>query len=309
MRTMNRLIHTCLLFLGIIGTIHAQVDPTFFQQTNNRGLINPASTGKGGDINAALTIREQWVGFPGGPSTKAVNLNGFVQTIRSGVGMTWINDKFGPQQTNNIKLHYAYFVPFEEVAFLSLGLGMGVMNNTYDPTDFFFREISDENKDLTKESKTLPDFDFGFEFNTRNLEAGASVTHITYMYADQSLVRPMRNFYVYTRFKLPMNNYWDFIPGVTWHNVRKMNALEMNAAFRYNNNVCVNLAYRNPANCGIALGANIYDGFRVSYSYDYGFDNLGNYNNGSHEITVSYNIPVNTTYIKTKLRFFRWKMF
>ena len=304
---MKKLIHTCIFVLGMAVTVHAQIDPMFFQQTNNRVQLNPASTGKGGDINAALTIREQWIGFPG-PSTKAVNLNGFVKDIRSGFGLMWINDQFGPQQTNNLKLHYAYFVPFEEVAFLSLGLGMGVMNNTYDELGFFFREETDE-YNLIRHSKTIPDFDFGFEFNTRNLEIGASITHITYMYGDQTLTRPMRNFYTYTRYKLPMNKHWDFIPGITWHNTRNMNTLEVNTAFRYNNNICVNLVYRNPVNCGIAFGINLYGGFRVLYSYDYGFDNLGSYHSGSHEVTVSYNIPVNTTYIKSRLRFFRWKMF
>ena len=143
----------------------------------------------------------------------------------------------------------------------------------------------------------------------RQLEIGASVTHLTHMYNDQSLVRPMRNIYAYTRIKLPINNYWDFIPGITWHNNRKLNTYEVNAAFRYNNNICVNLVYRNPVDCGIAFGMNIYGGFRVVYSYDYGFDNLSSYNSGSHEITLSYNIPVNTNYVRSKLRFFRWKMF
>ena len=305
---MKRLLYTCMLILGAVCTSHAQIDPLFFQQTNNRGLLNPAVTGKGGDINGSLSIRRQWIGFPG-PSTQALYANGFVKEIRSGFGVRWINDAFGPQQTNNIKLNYAYFIPFEEVAFLSLGLGMGIMNNIYDETGFFAHDNDDEALTMAKQSKMIPDFDFGFEFDTRIFEVGASVTHLTYMYADQNLIRPMRNIYAYTRVKVPMNKYWDFIPGVTWHNTRKQNTYEANVAFRYNNNVCVNFVYRNPMSCGIIFGLNIYKGFRVAYSYDYGFDNLSSYNSGSHEVTVSYNIPVNTTYVSNKLRFFRWKMF
>ena len=297
----------------MVCSAHAQTDPMFFQQSNNRILINPAATGKGGDIKTALSVRQQWVGFPG-PTTQAMYTNGFVQRLFSGFGLVWINDKFGPQQTNNIKLNYAFFVPFEEVAFLSLGLGMGVMNNAYDEFEFYYRPDPMNGLDprmdgLTKRTKTIPDFDFGFEFNTANLEAGASVTHITYMYADQSLVRPMRNIFVYSRYKVPMNRYWDFIPGISWHNNHKLNTYEVNAAFRYNNNICMNLIYRNPMNFGIALGVNLYEGFRVAYSYDYGLDNLSSYNSGSHEVTLLYNISMINTYMKTRLRFFRWKMF
>jgi hypothetical protein len=129
------------------------------------------------------------------------------------------------------------------------------------------------------------------------------------MYADQNLVRPMRNIFAYSRVKVPMNRYWDFIPGIAWHNNRKLNTYEVSAAFRYNNNLCVNLQYRNPMDCGIAVGLNLYGGFRVVYSYDYGIDNMSSYNSGSHEITVSYNISMINTYIRTRLRFFRWKMF
>ena len=306
---MKRILYICILILGVVATSQAQIDPMFFHQANNRMLINPATAGKGGDINTALTIRQQWAGFPA-PSTQALYGSGFVRDIRSGFGLMWINDKFGPQQTNNLKLNYAYFIPFQEVAFLSLGLGMGVMSNTYNELGYFPREEDDPvllNRE--KLSKTIPDFDFGFEFNTPQWEAGASVSHITYMYGDQNLVRPMRNIFAYTRVKLPMNKYWDFIPGITWHNTRTMNTCELVAGFRYNNNLFVNVVYRNPINCGIAFGFIVYEGLRVAYSYDYGFDNLGKYNSGSHEITLLYNIPVNTSYMKTKLRFFRWKMF
>ena len=306
---MKRFLYILIFVFGAVCTTHAQSDPMFLQQSNNRILINPATTGKGGDVNTALSVRQQWIGFPG-PSTQALYTNGFVQWLFSGFGLTWINDKFGPQQTNNIKMNYAFFIPFEEVAFLSFGLGMGVMSNTYNELGFFARDFDDPSlMNLTKRTKTLPDFDFGFEFNMAKLEVGASVTHITYMYADQNLLRPMRNFFVYSRVKVPMNRYWDFIPGFTWHNTRKLNTYELSAAFRYNNNLYMSLLYRNPMSCGIAVGINLHEGFRVAYSYDYGFDNMSSYNSGSHEITISYNISMINSYIKTRLRFFRWKMF
>jgi type IX secretion system PorP/SprF family membrane protein len=297
-----------MLILGTVGISYAQVDPMFLQQTNNRGLLNPAVTGKGGDVSASLTIREQWIGFPG-PSTKALYANGFVSQLRSGFGVTWINDAFGPQQTNNIKLNYAYFVPFEDAAFLALGMKMGVMSNIYDETDFFAHDSDDATITGIKRSKVVPDFDVGLEFNTRQFEIGASVTHVTYMTPDQNTLRPMRNIYAYSRVKVPMNRYWDFIPGITWHNTIKFNTDELNVGFRYENNLCVNLIYRNPMSAGLAVGINIQKVFRVAYSYDYGFDNLSQYNSGSHEVTLSYNIPMNTTYVANKLRFFKWKMF
>ena len=298
-----------ILVFGTFGSIYSQIDPLLFQQTHIRGMINPASTGKGGDVNALLSVRQQWIGFDG-TSTQVLLADGFANLIRSGFGISCIFDGFGFKQTKNIKLNYAYFVPFEDVAFLSLGLGVGVMNNVYKGGDYFIpRDPDDPAIPLETQSKTLPDFDFGLEFNTHNFELGASVTHITYGYYDQMLMRPMRNYFAYSRVKVPMNKNWDFIPGATWHYNRKVNIFELNAGVRYNNNICVNIAYRSPMDMGLALGVTLYEGFRLAYSYDYGFDNLSSYNSGSHEITISYTIPVNTTYVKNKLRFFQWKMF
>ncbi len=305
---MKHLFYIGIFIFCVVSTSHAQSDPMFLQQSNYRGIINPAATGKGGDINAAVGIRQQWVGFPG-PATQDFLGSGFVRQIRSGFGLNWMNDKFGPQKMQNIKVNYAYFVPFEEKAFLSLGLGMGFINTVYDESDFFARENNDDAITYLKESKTSPDFDFGLEFNTRQLEIGASITHLSYSYEDESLVKPMRNIYAYTRVKVPMNKYWDFIPGFTWHNTQKLNTYELSAAFRYNNNICVNLIYRSPKTAGISLGINVYKGLRVTYSFDYGIDDLQSYNSGSHEVWISYNVPVNTTYVRSKLRFFRWKMF
>ena len=305
---MKKILSGLIFFFCALSGIFAQSDPVFFQQTENRGIINPAATGKGGDINAAFGIRRQWVGFPG-PATQVLTGSGFVKEIRSGFGLNWLSDEFGPQRTQNIKINYAYFIPFEEKAFLSLGLGVGVFNNIYDESDFFARENDDLSITYIKESKMSPDFDFGFEFDTRYFEVGASVTHITYMFEDNNLLRPLRNFYVYTRGKIPIDKYWDFIPGITWHNAQKLNTYELSAAFRYNNNIRVNLTYRNPGTLGIAAGITVYRGIRFAYSFDYGIDKLSRYNNGSHEVFVSYNVPINTTYVRSKLRFFRWKMF
>jgi len=307
---MKRIFYVCILVFCAVCMTYAQADPFFVQQTNIRGLYNPAATGKGGDINASLSVRQQWVGFQG-VSTQALKFSSFAIGLQSGLGVTCIIDAFGPQRSNNIKLNYAYYVPFDDVAILSLGLGMGIMHSVYKADELFGNPIYDPDPYIPTESqtKTSPDFDIGLEFNTRHFEIGGAVTHVHYSRYDQNLVRPLRNFYSYSRIKFPINNYWDFIPGITWHNVRKSNTFELNVAFRHNNNFCVNLVYRNPMNTGIALGINLMTGFRLMYSYDYGFSNIGNYNRGTHELTIAYNIPMNTTYIQNKLRFFRWRMF
>ncbi len=305
---MGKKIWITLCILCLFVPLWAQSDPIFLQQTTNRGIINPAVAGKGGDINAAVGLREQWVGFPG-PSTQVINASGFIRQIRSGIGINWINDHFGPQKSQNLKLNYAYYIPFEEKAFLSLGLGMGILRETYDESDFFPQDPDDDVLTYTRSSKTLPDFDFGLEFDTRFFEVGGSVTHLARSADKEDLLSPGRNIFAYTRFKIPMDSHWDFIPGFTWFNSKKMNTYELIAGFRYENNITVNLIYRSPMTTGIAFGINVYKGLRLSYSFDYGFNDMSGYNDGSHELFISYNVPINTTYVRSRLRFFKWKMF
>ena len=288
--------------------VQAQNDPLSFQQAQLRSLVNPAATGKGGDINAALNIRQQWIGFQG-ISTKSLMVQGFANTYQSGLGLRLVVDEFGPSQTKNIKFNYAFFVPFEEFAFLSLGLGAGVMSNVYNVGHFFWA-IDGDPRELTENLKrTIPDFDFGMELNTRNFELGGAISHVYYGENDQQLFRIMRNYYAYTRIKVLLNKHWDFIPGITWHYNRGPSSFEVNAGVRFENNLTVNVLYRNPMSLGMIVGLTLIEGFRLAYSYDYGIDNLSAYNSGSHEITISYNIPMNTSYIGRKLQFFKWKMF
>ena len=308
---MKRFLYAFIFVFGTVCTSNAQIDPLFFQQTHLRGLINPSATGKGGNVGASMSLRQQWTGFPA-PSFQAILAHGFSGNLRSGIGLSGVMLDDGPLQTKNIKLNYAYFVPFEEFAFFSLGMGAGIMSSVYrdGSRDFIVRDEDDPVlTGLEPQSKLLPDFDFGFEFNTRHFEMGASSTHVTYGWYDNNVLRPQRNFYVYSRVKQPLNNNWDLIYGVTWHNNRRVNTYEAIASVRYNNNVCVDFAYRNPMSLGVAAGVTLYEGFRVVYSYDYGFDFLKNNNKGSHEVTLSYTVDLNNTYVKNKLRFFKWKIF
>ena len=305
----KRVLYTLIILFWSVCATKAQIDPLFFQQTQLRGLVNPAATGKGGDINASVTTRQQWIGFSG-MSSNALMAHGFINELRSGIGAMFVMDEYGPTQTKNIKLNYAFFVHFDDFAFLSLGMGAGIMSNVYKGSEYFrAREPNDPTVPVETKTNVSPDFDFGVEFNTSHFEIGGSIAHITYGYNDQNTVRPMRNWYAYTRAKVPMNRYWDFIPGVTWYFNRWQTIYEVNAGVRLNNNLCVNVAYRNPMSLGMSVGLTVYEGFRLAYSYDYGFDNLMAYNSGSHEITISYKILMNTSYIGNRLRFFQWKMF
>ena len=229
---MKKILYTYLIVFGTLGSAYSQIDPLLFQQSHLRTMVNPAATGKGGDINASLSIRQQWVGFDG-TSTQVLLADGFANSIRSGFGVSCILDGYGFQQTKNIKLNYAYFIPFDEAAFLTLGMGTGVMNNVYKGGDcFIYRDPDDDAIPSETQSKTLPDFDFGIEFNTVNFEMGASIAHITYGYNDQAIMRPMRNYIIYSRVKVPMNKNWDFIPGATWHYNRKATTFEFNSGLR-----------------------------------------------------------------------------
>ena len=306
---MKKIIFT-LLLIWLSCNLQAQVDPLFFQQTQHRSLINPASTAKGGNIDAALLVRQQWVGFPG-LSTNAVYAQGFLDYFQSGIGIKFIMDEYGPQETKNVKVNYAFFAALTDDAILSLGVAAGIMNNVFKGSDRYFvaHDPGDPSIPFETRTKTMADFDFGVEFNTRQFELGAASTHITYGRFDQMILRPMRNYYAYTRVKALLNRHWDLIPGATWQFNRWQSTYELNMGLRHNNNFTFNIAYRNPMSLGMAVGMTLYEGFRLSYSYDYGLDNLNAYNSGSHEVVISYHIPVNVSFIGTKIRFFRWKMF
>ena len=103
----------------------AQQDPVYTQYMNNLLTVQPAYAGISGNLNITGISRAQWVGFEGAPNTNSLTISAPLLKYNVGIGLSIVNDKWGPIRQNGIYVDYAYHVQLDPDQFLSFGLKGG----------------------------------------------------------------------------------------------------------------------------------------------------------------------------------------
>ena len=289
-----------LILLMVSITTYAQQDAQFTQYMYNMSVINPAyATSADGILNLGGLYRAQWVGIEGGPNTGTFFAHAPINENME-AGISFVNDNIGDiVNENNIYADYAYILPISENAKLSLGLKAGVtlFNANFDglrlgsgdpSTDIAF----DENI-----SKAFPNVGLGAFYFTDRFYAGLSAPNLltTKHLESENGIRSTGvqsiHFYATSGYVFPINYNLKFKPSVM---VRGVNgaplAIDFTANLLINDRIETGVAYRLDDAISALVNFKVSPGLRVGYAYDYTVSNLSNYNSGSHEIFLLFDI-------------------
>ena len=128
----------CLLLTALLyaGVVNAQNDFSLNEQLFSRIAINPAGTGNSANVNLFTLGRFQYAGMEGSPYTVLLNAHGYIEKASSGVGLSVSYDKSGiAYHQVQAKAVYAYHLNFGRHNILSFGVGLGIMNKQFDPSN------------------------------------------------------------------------------------------------------------------------------------------------------------------------------
>ena len=269
----------------------SQNDVQFTHFTSSEMLFNPALAGKNETIDATLIARQQWMGFDQAPQTQLLNVGAHFDAISGGVGLSVSNDQLGVENTINAKLMYAYKLKLDKKNNLSFGLGVGIINKSVKGSELIYDNMTDENAQLTNESKLKADFDFGIGFFNEKISAGISTTHIDQGLKKSTIMKVPRHYYLYFKYKIKASDKISIIPAVIARSSEFITQFDINACMDYDNKFWFGLSYRyGDAYVGM-LGVTIAQKFKIGYSYDYSAGALKSYSGGSHEIMISAAFP------------------
>lgn len=311
---MKKYLIAILAFVPIL--VYGQNDIQLTQQFLSRVNYNPAATGASEFMNAYLLARQQWVGFKNAPVTQVLNMHNYVDALGSGLGLTVINDKTGPTSAFNAKVGYAYHVHFDNESYLSLGLGAGILYKSIDMNKLV-SETGRPEADPTLQTYINrfnglnPDFDFGLEYNMKQWQVGASVTHLNLSPIKITNLQAGRHFYLYTKYTFEVERDWKIVPNAVWTvSSWPVAQYELNAITYYKSrfwfgpSVRVSDGFVLETVAGI-VGLFITDYLRLGYSYDFNPGPLSGYSGGSHEIMLSLRLGKGeSTYGRKTPRFF-----
>lgn len=281
-----------LMLSGFAG--FAQQDAQYTQYMYNTININPAYAGSRGVMSIFGLHRTQWVGLDGAPTTNAFSLNSPINNTKIGVGLSFVNDRIGPTDENTISADISYTVKTSETYNLSFGI-KGTANlfnldvNKLNPSDAGDPQLQNFNNNFT------PNFGAGVYFHSDKLYVGVSVPNFfeTTRYEDNSVsvYKEKMNFYFIGGYVFDLSPSIKFKPAFLMKTVEGAPLqLDVSGNVLFNDKFTLGVAWRWSAAVSAMAGFQVTDGLFVGYGYDLETTKLSNYNSGSHEVFLRFEL-------------------
>lgn len=278
--------------------MHAQQDSQYTQYMYNTQTINPAYVGSQDGFVVNSLYRNQWVGLDGAPETLNLSLNKPIgQKERMGLGLSFFKDRVGPADESQIAADISYSIPLSDNGLkLAFGVkgGINLLNVDYSLLNIY--NPNDALQQFNIENRLSAVAGAGFLLTSNDTwYVGLSVPNMleTTHYDDTSVSNASEkaNFYLTGGYVFNLNESIEFKPAFLGKFVSGAPAgLDFSANFRYNKKFTLGAAYRLDAAISALAGFQVSDGVFIGYGYDYGIQELANYNSGSHEIFLRFRL-------------------
>ncbi|PZQ84077.1 MAG: hypothetical protein DI548_10165 [Flavobacterium johnsoniae] len=282
------------VWIRVGASAFAQQDAQYTQYMYNTININPAYAGSRGVLSVFGLHRTQWVGLDGAPVTNTVSINTPINGTNIGMGLSFVNDRIGPTDENAISADISYTVKTSETFKLSFGIKAtaNMFNldvNKLNPADQGDPRLMNLNNNFT------PNIGAGAYFHSDKMYLGLSVPNFfeTHRYDDNSVSvnQERMNFYLIGGYVFDLSPSIKFKPAFL---MKAVNGAPLQADvsgnFLFNDKLTLGVAWRWDAAVSAMAGFQITEGLFVGYGYDLETTKLANYNSGSHEVFLRFEL-------------------
>ncbi len=300
-----------VLVMGWINfhPLRAQQEPHYTQYMFNTLAVNPAYAGSKDAVSLTGLYRLQWVGIHGAPATQTFSVHGPYYRYHMGWGVHVINDALGPVHQTMVFGDYSYRLDMNNGSRLQFGLSAGF--------EYFQLSIEDEKRldeidpyvfDVS--GKFLPNVGVGLYYFNEKGYIGLSVPKIITLKLQNKDVEAgkiNRHWFLMGGYVFDLDYYGDtkFKPSFMVKAVRGAPlSVDVSGILYFYKRFGVGLAYRVGDSFSGILQFYFSPNFHMGYSYDYTLTPLRHYNNGSHELYLTYDFPLKSPQIIYSPRFF-----
>ena len=281
------------LLVGLSLNGVSQQDPVYTQYMNNLLTIQPAYAGISGALNVTGISRAQWVGFEGAPNTNTLTINGPLRRFNVGLGLSIINDKWGPIRQNGVYVDYAYRVMLRRDQYLSFGIKGGF--NIYQAylTDLVINDPNDPVFAYDVNFKFLPNMGLGIMWHSDRFFLGVSAPKILknriQSQNTENVYREVLHFYGMGGYVFYLNDIIKFKPTVLYRWAeRTPSFVDFSGNFLLYDRVWIGATYRMQNSYGLIFQFNVNTQLKFGYSYDMTTFHPTQVNSGTHEFLISY---------------------
>jgi len=290
-------------FLFYITSVSAQQDPEYTHYMYNMSVVNPAyATGTPSMLNLGGLYRTQWVGAVGAPKTFTF-FGHSALSDKVEVGLSLVSDDIGDgaKKENNVYADFAYVLDLGKKNKLSLGLKAGVSSMQTNFNGFVLQSGNADTDMAFAEdvNVTKPNIGVGAYYFRDNLYVGLSVPNVlkSKHIEEKSGINAFGSENIHTfltaGYVFQINDMLKLKPAFMSKFVKGAPvSLDLTANVLYNEKFELGAAYRIDDSVSALVNINITPSLRVGYSYDYTLTNLGQFNSGTHEIMLLFDLDL-----------------
>jgi type IX secretion system PorP/SprF family membrane protein len=256
--------------------------------------INPAYAGSRGVMSIFGLHRTQWVGLDGAPTTNAFSINTPINDSNLGLGVSFVNDKIGPTSDNTISADLSYTIQTSEEFKLSFGIKASGNLFNLDVNRLNPADAGDPNLQ-NFDNEFSPNFGAGIYLHSDKMYFGLSVPNFLqdskYNDNEVAVFQERMNFYAIGGYVFDISPSVKFKPAFLTKLVTGSPLqVDASANFLFFDKLMLGAAYRWDAAVSALAGFQVTDGLFVGYSYDRETTQLRNFNTGSHEVFLRFEL-------------------
>jgi type IX secretion system PorP/SprF family membrane protein len=268
--------------------------------------FNPAYAGLDNSLSMTGTYRTQWVGLDGQPVGQRFSAHLPVYFLSSGFGVEAERDAIGARTLNRFGASWNYQL-VRSASVWSIGLGARYTQMSINGAelrtpggDYSEPGLIQHNDDLLfngNEGAGTLALALGVYYQSERLEGGLSARNLNsglLNYPGLSY-QLFTQYHGYLRANFDVLSAWRLSPMVHAYAAGPQLQVSVGAIARYDENIFAGAAYRGyNGQTGDAVvlmgGLNLSDKISVAYAYDLSVSGLRSVQDGSHEITLKYNL-------------------
>lgn len=269
-----------------------QQDPQYTHYMYNTMSINPAYAGQRETLSILGLNRTQWVGIDGAPQTQSFSVHSPLRNRRIGLGLNFISDGLGPARENFLDANFSYTIPIGyNNTKLSFGVKAGWHNISTDWTKGVYQnQDAVFNQDINLNSII---FGSGLYLSNRKWYVGLSVPNLftTEHYDDfqESLATERLHYFLTGGYVFDLSANLLFKPAFLVKGTQGAPLIaDVSANFLIHDLLTFGVAWRWDDSIAGMVGFSISEGIFIGYGYDYTTSGLNNYNNGTHEMILRF---------------------
>jgi len=284
-----------IVLLLVNLSIYAQQDAQYTNYMYNTININPAYAGSRGVASIFGLYRTQWVGLDGAPVTSTASFNSPIENSNLGIGLSFVNDRIGASNETSISADVSYTIRTSDTYKLSFGVKGTANLLDVDYSKLNRYDIIDPKFQNNINSEFSPNIGAGLYFYSDKLYLGLSVPNILEadQYNDNDVATSLErmHFYLIGGYVFDLSPSLQFKPAVMCKTVvGSPMQVDLSANFMFNEKFVLGAAWRWDAAASFMAGFQVSQGLYIGYGYDLETTQLANYNSGSHEIFLRFEL-------------------